>query len=140
MGCATERKRMSKKTWTRDTSGLAAHAKQRSEEKRKRVDETIDRFLREQLTINFNSVAQAAGVSKAYLYSQPELRERIEALRQQQMEHVVRDRIARPVGKTDASKDLVILAKERRIRELEAENQQLKKQLQVALGKAYDRL
>ena len=131
---------MSKKTWSRDTSGLTAHAKQRSEEKRKRVDEAIDRFLREQLTINFNSVAMAAGVSKAYLYCQPELRERIEALRQQQAEHVVRERIARPVGKTDASKDLVILAKERRIKELEAENQQLKKQLQVALGKAYERL
>lgn len=131
---------MSKKTWSRDTSGLAAHAKQRSVEKRKRVDEALDRLLREQQTINFNSVAMAAGVSKAYLYGQPELRERIEALRQQQLEHGVRERMARPIGKTDASKDLVILAKERRIKELEAENRQLKKQLQVALGKAYDRL
>jgi len=131
---------MSKKTWSRDTSGLAAHAKQRSVEKRKRVDEAIDRLLREQQTINFNSVALAAGVSKAYLYGQPELRERIEALRQQQLEHGVLERMARPVGKTDASKDLVILAKERRIKELEAESRQLKKQLQVALGKAYDRL
>ena len=131
---------MSKKTWSRDTSGLAAHAKQRSVEKRERVDEAIDRLLREQQTINFNSVAMAAGVSKAYLYGQPELRERIEALRQQQLEHGVRERIARPVGKTDASKDLVILAKERRIKELEEENRRLKKDLQVTLGKAYDRL
>ncbi len=131
---------MSKKTWSRDTSGLAAHAKQRSVQKRKRVDEAIDRLLREQQTINFNSVAMAAGVSKAYLYGQPDLRERIEALRQQQLEHGVRERIARPVGKTDASKDLVILAKERRIKELEEENRRLKKDLQVALGKAYDRL
>jgi hypothetical protein len=109
-------------------------------EKRKRVDEAIDGLLREQQTINFNSVAMSAGVSKAYLYGQPELRERIEALRHQQLEHGVRERMVRPAGKTDASKDLVILAKERRIKELEAENWQLKKQLQVALGKAYDRL
>src|SRR5713226_9571871 len=140
MGSATGRKRMSKKTWSRDTRGLAAHAKQRSEEKRKRVDEAMDRLLREQQTINFNSAAQAAGVSKAYLYSQPELRERIEALRQQQLEHVVRERIARPVGKTDASKDLVILAKERRIKELEEENRRLKKELQTALAQAYNQL
>src|SRR5437588_2943626 len=98
MGCATGRKRMSKKTWARDTSGLAAHAKQRSEEKRKRVGEAIEKLLREQQAINFNSVAQAAGVSKAYLYSQPDLRERIEALRQQQLEHVVRERITSPIG------------------------------------------
>jgi Family of unknown function (DUF6262) len=140
MGSATRRKCVSKITWSRDTSGLAAHAKQRSEEKRKRVDEAIDRLLREQQVINFNSVAQAAGASKAYLYSQPELRERIEALRQQQLEHVVRERVARPVSKTDASKDLVILAKERRIKELEAENQNLKLQLKTALAKAYDQL
>lgn len=131
---------MSKKTWSRDTSGLAAHAKQRSEEKRQRVDEAIGQLLREQQAINFNSVATAAGVSKAYLYSQPELRERIEALRQQQLEHVVRERVSRPVSKTDASKDLVILAKERRIKELEAENQQLQHQLKTALAKAYDQL
>src|SRR6266702_723792 len=105
MGNATRRRRVSKKAWVRDTSGLTAHAKQRSEEKRKRVEEAIDRLLREPQAINFNSVAQAAGVSKAYLYSQPEMRERIEALRQQQLEHVARERIARPVGKTDTSKD-----------------------------------
>jgi hypothetical protein len=128
------------KTWSRNTSGLAAHAKQRSEDKQKRVDEAITRLLQEQQAINFNSVAKAAAVSKAYLYSQPLLRERIEAFRQQETEKAVRERVARTVGKTDASKDLVILAKDRRIKELEAENRQLKKQLQVALGKAYDRL
>lgn len=69
MGKAAGGKRMRKKTWVRDTSGLAAYAKQRSEEKRKRVDEAIDRLLRAQQMINFNAVAQAAGVSKAYLYS-----------------------------------------------------------------------
>jgi len=129
------------KTWLRNTSGLTAHAKQRGEEKWKRVDEAITRLLREQQAINFNSVAKAAGVSKAYPYSQSDLRERIEALRQRAIEQAVRERAARSTpGKTDASKDLVILAKDRRIKELEAENRQLKKQLQVALGKAYDRL
>lgn len=132
---------MGEKTWERNTSGMVAHAHRRKEEKRKRVEEIIAQLLRQQQTINFNSVAKAAGVSKAYLYSQTDIRERIEALRQQAMEQAVRERAARPApGKTDASKDLVILAKDRRIKELEAENRQLKKQLQVALGKAYERL
>jgi Family of unknown function (DUF6262) len=99
------------------------------------------RLLREQQAINFNSVARAAGVSKAYLYDQSDLRERIDALRKPAMEQTVPERAARPSpGKTDGSRDLVILAKDRRIKELEAENRQLKKQVQVALGKAYDRL
>jgi hypothetical protein len=128
------------KTWERNTAGLVAHARSRKEARRKRVEEAITALLREHKAINFNAVATAAGVSKAYLYSQPQLRERIEALRQQELEHLVRERTVGPKGKTDASKDLVILAKDRRIKELEAENRKLQQQLKVALGKAYEQL
>lgn len=131
---------MSGKTWERNTTGLVAHAKLRKEEKCKRVDEAITRLLREQKTINFNSVAKVAGVSKAYLYTQSIFRDRIETLRQQEREQTVRERVAYPTGKTDAAKDLVILSKERRIKELEEENRKLKQQLITALGKAYDKL
>jgi hypothetical protein len=131
---------MSEKTWKRNTTGLVANAHQRREEKRKRVEEAISRLLRDHQAINFNSVAKAAGVSKTYLYMQTLFRDRIEALRQQEREQMVRERVAHPTGKTDAAKDLVILAKERRIKELEEENRKLKQQLKAALGKAYDRL
>ncbi len=131
---------MSEKTWERNTVGLVAHAHQRKEQKRKRVEEVITHLLREHQAVNFNTVAKAAGVSKPYLYTQPPLRDRIEALRQQTREQTVRERVTRPTGKTDAGKDLVILAKERRIKELEEENRKLKQQLKAALGKAYDRL
>ncbi len=131
---------MSEKTWERNTAGLRAYAHQRKEEKRKRVEEAITTLLREQKMINFNVVAKAAGVSKAYLYSQPLLRDRIEALKQQALEQNVRERVAHPTSKTDASKDVVILAKDRRIKELEAENRRLQEQLKGALGKAYDKL
>ncbi len=50
------------------------------------------------------------------------------------------ERATRSSGKTDASRDLVILAKDRRIKELEAENRKLQQQLKVALAKVYDQL
>jgi hypothetical protein len=131
---------MSEKTWQRNTAGLTAHARSRKEHKRAGVEEAITTLLREQRPVNFNTVAKAACVSKAYLYSQPDLRERIEALRQQGVEQMVRERATRSAGKTDASRDLVILAKDRRIKELEAENHKLQRQLKTALGKAYDQL
>lgn len=131
---------MSEKTWQRNTAGLTAHARSRKEHKRAGVEEAITTLLREQRLVNFNTVAKAACVSKAYLYSQPDLRERIEALRQQGVEQMVRERATRSAGKTDASRDLVILAKDRRIKELEAENHKLQRQLKTALGKAYDQL
>ena len=131
---------MSEKTWKRNTAGMTAHAQSRKEHKRKGVEEAIAALLRDQKPVNFNTVAKAATVSKAYLYSQPDLRERIEALRQQELEYTVREHILPPSRKTDASKDLVILAKDRRIKELEVANQKLKQQLKVALSKAYDQL
>ena len=131
---------MSEKAWQRNTAGLTAHTQSRKEHKRKGVEEAITTLLREQKPVNFNTVARAATVSKAYLYSQPDLRERIESLREQAVEHMVRERATGSSGKTDASRDLVILAKDRRIKELEAENQQLQRQLKTALGKAYDQL
>src|SRR5258708_35642529 len=104
---------MREQTWERDNSGMVYHAHRRKEEKRKRVEEIIAQLLRQQQTINFNSVAKAAGVSKAYLYSQTDIRERIEALRQQAMEQAVRERAAHPTpGKTDPGKDPGLLAKD----------------------------
>lgn len=131
---------MSEKTWKRNTTGIAAHAQARREHKRKGVEDAIATLLREQKLINFNTVAKAADVSKAYLYSQQDLRERIEALRQQGMEQMICERATPSSSKTDTSRDLVILAKDRRIKALEAENQQLQQQLKVALARAYDQL
>lgn len=131
---------MSEKTWKRNTAGMTAHAHSRKEQKRKEVEHAITTLLREQKPVNFNTVARMAAVSKAYLYSQPDFRERIEALRQQSVEQRVRERTILVPGKTDASRDLVILAKDRRIKELETENRKLQQQLKGALSKVYDRL
>jgi len=131
---------MSEKTWKRNTAGITAHAQSRKEQKRKSVENAIAALLREQKPVNFNTVAKAAAVSKAYLYSQPDLRERIEALRQQGVEQMVGERVTRSTGKTDASRDLVILAKDRRIKAVEEENRKLKQQLKVALSRAYERI
>jgi hypothetical protein len=131
---------MSEKTWELNTAGMVVHAQKRKEHKRKVVEDAIATLLREQKPINFNTVAKTAMVSKAYLYGQLDLRERIEALRQQTMEQMVHERVGSSPGKTDASCDLVILAKDRRIKELEAENQRLHQQLKVALAKAYEQL
>jgi hypothetical protein len=131
---------MSETTWKRNTAGLAAHAQNRQEHKRKGVETAIITLLREQKAVNFHTVARTAQVSKAYLYGQPDLRERIEVLRQQGVEQMVRERVSHSVGKTEAGRDLVILAKDRRIKDLEAENRKLQQQLKGYLGKAYDQI
>src|SRR6266853_1250543 len=56
---------MSEKTWERNTTGIAAHAQKRKEQKRKSVEEAIAALLREQKPVNFHTVAKIAAVSKA---------------------------------------------------------------------------
>ena len=125
-------------TWKRDTSGLTRHAQQRGQDARKRVDQAITTLGRDNKPINFHAVSIAASVTKSYLYTQPDIRQRIEALRQQQSASHKRPTPARL--RSHAGQDLVIAAKDRRIRVLEEEVRQLKRELQVANGKLYDTL
>lgn len=88
--------------------------------------------------ITFNAIAETAGVTRAYLYSQPELRDRIDALRERQGQ--LRSLAPRERSRTDKSKDVLLAAKDKRIRELEAEVERLKRELEIAYGEIYDEL
>jgi hypothetical protein len=131
---------MSTTTWERNTAGLRAAAHRRKEQALQSVEMAITRLVRTSASINFNTVAKEAGVAKQYLYGNAQIRARIEALRDQQRAHVVRERLTQPTSKTDASKDLLLLAKERRIKALEDEVRRLRRDLQVALGQLYERV
>jgi cell shape-determining protein MreC len=124
-----------------NTSGLLAHAQRKSQQTRQRVHREIDQLLREQQSVNFNTVAKAANVTKSYLYVHQNVRERIEALCAQQGQ----DRIERQwaqrqqhQARTDKTKDVLLAAKDRRIKALEAENRKLKEEIKVAYGKLYE--
>ncbi len=129
---------MKEKTWQRNTSGLAAHARQRAEHKQQQVDQAIGHLLRENKPINFNAVAAKAGVTKAYLYTHPELRARIETLRASQMNTLTLRRTLSE--RTEGSREALLVAKNRRIKELEVENRKLTEELKVARGKLYEQV
>lgn len=128
---------MSHKTWQRNTTGLAAYAQRRATQTRERVQQAIEQLVGEHKRVNFTSVASRAHVTKAYLYAQPQIRARIEELRQQPATVM-----GQPEGqaRTAASTNMLLGAKERRIQALEAENRRLKAELQIALGKLYEQL
>jgi hypothetical protein len=126
-----------------NTQGLLAYAKRKSEETLGRVHQAIDRLLREQHVVNFNTVAKTAHVTKSYLYARPDVRERIEALRTQQgQERSERSWAERQQhqARTDKTKDVLLAAKAQRIKALEAENRKLKEELKVAYGKLYEQV
>jgi len=126
-----------------NTHGLLAYAHRKAEETQKRVHQTIDQLLREQQTVNFNTVAKAANVTKSYLYAHQNVRERIEALRAQQgQERLERQWTERQQqqARTDKTKEVLLAAKDRRIKALEEENRKLKAELKDIYGKLYEQV
>ena len=85
--------------------------------------------------INFNSVSNLSGVSKTFLYNNVEIKKRIEELRDKKIERVIKQRLK--YDKTDKSKDIIIMAKDKKIKELQNENRKLKEQLEASRGKLY---
>jgi hypothetical protein len=126
-----------------NTRGLLAYAQRKATETQQRVHQAIDRLLREQAVVNFNSVAKAAHVTKSYLYAHTDVRERIEALRSQQGQTCLEQQRAERMlhqARTDKTKEVLLAARDRRIQALEEENRKLKAQLKEAYGKLYEQV
>ncbi|MGG0648389.1 DUF6262 family protein [Bacillus mycoides] len=94
-----------------------------------KVEEAIKRLTKISKAINFNSVSEEAGVSKATLYNHSELKERIKFLRNQQEQAFVDSRIKRDESNQNAiiaSLKRKIEKLEKRKKELEEENKRLR--------------
>ena len=64
-----------------NTDGLKRHAKLLKTETEAKVNDAIDELKRKHRVINFKTVAETSGVSRATLYENEKLRIRIESLR-----------------------------------------------------------
>lgn len=80
-----------------------------------KVEKAIKRLTKISKSINFNSVAEEVGVSKATLYNHPELKERIKFLRNQQETAFVDSRIKRD----ESNQNAIIASLKRKIEKLE---------------------
>ncbi len=123
----------STKQWRRNVEGLRTHAQTKAEATRQRAEEAIAQLIKEQRPINFKTVAETAAISTAWLYGNQDLKQRIMHLRTQQ---TPKAQVKLPVHEqaSNASKEAVIAAFRKRIKELEAENRGLKRQVEVAYG------
>lgn len=101
----------------KNTSKIVSMAKEKTEEKKQIVINTINEMIANGEKITFYSVYQKAGVSKSFVYNNKEIREVIEKHRKS------------PSKKTQTkdAKDVIIESQKRKIKELEKEIKQLQK-------------
>lgn len=69
-----------------DRTALVAAAKQRSQDTRHRAVAALRQLDADGSNVSFNDVANAAGVSRSWLYRQPDLRAEIDRLRNSRTE------------------------------------------------------
>lgn len=119
-----------------------AHVKQLHEMRKRntfqKVDEAIQRLIRANENINFNSVASEAGVSKATLYNNMEIRKRIEFLRKQQSQVLTPKQVKREMD--DNNKDAIIASLKRKIKKLEEDKKELREQLKIVYAEVYKKI
>ena len=111
--------------------GLRANAQRKRQLAIEKTEQGIRTLLKDKRPINFKTVAEVSGVSTAWLYKEPEIKARIEQLREQgsQIELVpVRQKAS------DASRDAIIKTLKERVKNLVAENRGLRDHVEVVQG------
>lgn len=119
--------------WKRNTNGLRANAQAKAEQTQQRADAAITLLLREHRSVNFRTVAETAHISTAWLYANEDIKQRIIHLRAQQSSKAQVKLPPKELA-SDASKDTVIAALRKRVKDQEEQIRELRRQVEVAYG------
>jgi hypothetical protein len=114
------------------TADLHAATRRRATNTRARARATLRRLNQQGATINYVTVAQAAGVSRSLLYRDPELRAEIDRLRNPALTTTPRQPAAERMSQ--ATHDEIHAALRHEVKELRRENQALRTRLAATLG------
>jgi hypothetical protein len=117
---------------------LASAARQRAEQTRAKALRALTSLDERGHNVTFDAVAREAGISRSWLYSQPDIRAHIDHLRTQRPSPPP----APPPQRQRASNNSLmhrLEATTERLRHLEAENRELHHALAEALGQARQR-
>ena len=109
----------------------------RTEQAKYKALKAIEELKIKKEPVNFNSVHKASGVSKHFLYENEEIKVLIEKERDHESER--KESWHRKYDKTSKSKDVVIETKDKYIAKLEAENAQLRKEINQLRAMIYEK-
>lgn len=117
----------------KNTARLVAAAQRRHQLTRAKAIQALRELEHTGAPVTFEAVANLAGVSRSWLYTQPDIKDEIQQLRE-----TVRRAPTSPVPVTQRATEASLLrrleAANQRNRQLTADNQQLRRQLARALG------
>lgn len=120
----------------RNTSGLEAHAQQKRDSAIKRTEDAIARLIQEKRPVNFKTVSEESGVSRTWLYKEPEIKAKINQIKNQRSSKF-RSTNSRTDNFSHPSIDTSVIDEfKKKIKKLETENYALRSHLEVVYGMA----
>ena len=111
---------------------LNAAQQQRKQDCIDRTEKAISKLFKSNERISFGAIAREANVSVSYLYKYPEIKEHIQQLRDRQVKEA--RQLTRPQTASEKSKQVIIQQLRERIKLLEYEKKELKKQNEKMTG------
>ena len=124
----------------RNTTGLHTHTDRARADAARRATEAIDRMWKAGLPVTVAAVAREAGLSRSYLYKAKDVLARIRAMEGRQTDLRLTPGGVPDARRTDKTKDAIIAAQGRKIRQLEAEVVRLKAENERLLAAGYEKL
>lgn len=115
-----------------DTTGIKKAAKKKREETLNKVLDALKIMQEESLSINFNSVSNFTGVTKAWLYKQPDIKELILKTRGTSNNILMKEQAIQLSLK---NKQIDILTKQNK--QLRLQINELRQQLEVSYAELY---
>ena len=109
---------------------LTEAAKAKSQNKTRDAEQAIRRLVKRGEPVTFQAVQREAGVSHAFLYNHPELRQRIEHLRN-------KPRTATSIESTAGSENTIVITLTRQLTDLKKQHHQQVQALREALERAH---
>ncbi|MDJ0728132.1 MAG: DUF6262 family protein [Prochloraceae cyanobacterium] len=100
-----------------------------------RTEKAIFKLLKSNERISFGAIAREANVSLSYLYKYPEIKERIQEIRDKQLREA--RKLTRPQTASEKSKQVIIQQLRERIQVLEYEKNEYKRQNEKMAGQLY---
>lgn len=124
----------------RNTSGLEAHAQQKRESALKRTEEAISRLQSEKRPVNFKTVSEESGVSRTWLYKEPEIKAKIDEIKNQKTNKSRNNKSVFVNSNNQPIDTSQINELKTKVRKLETENYALRNHLEVVYGMAAPQL
>jgi len=115
---------MAKKISNEQVAGIKAYAEQKNKKTIDKVNKAIDKLKRTKKQINFETVAKEAEVSRATLYNNAELKERILSLRAISKSSPLDDVVAVKKDKVQLQEEKIIALREM-VKQLEEDKENL---------------